>query len=99
MLTLCWKLLYIFKNKHFKPAPFHATSRHVELVPGVAAGLSWTRTGGELLYVETSRVAGDGKITLTGQLGEVLQESVRIALSWICSHAELVKGNTKNDET
>jgi len=56
----------------------------------VAAGLCWTRVGGDLLYVETSRVAGDGKVTLTGQLGDVLQESVHIALSWIWSHARTV---------
>lgn len=42
------------------------------------------------MYVETSKMDGEGKLTLTGQLGEVMQESVRIALSWLRSHASRV---------
>jgi ATP-dependent Lon protease len=55
--------------------------------PGVAIGLAWTPTGGEVLFVEASRMAGAGTLTLTGQLGEVMKESTRAALSWLRTHA------------
>jgi ATP-dependent Lon protease len=55
--------------------------------PGVAVGLAWTPAGGEVLFVEASRMAGNGALTLTGQLGEVMKESARAALSWLRTHA------------
>jgi ATP-dependent Lon protease len=55
--------------------------------PGVAIGLAWTPTGGEVLFIEASRMAGTGSLTLTGQLGEVMKESARAALSWLRTHA------------
>lgn len=55
--------------------------------PGVAIGLAWTAAGGEVLFVEASRMPGTGQLTLTGQLGEVMKESARAALSWIRAHA------------
>ena len=55
--------------------------------PGVAIGLAWTPVGGEVLLVEASRMAGGGSLTLTGQLGEVMKESARAALSWVRTHA------------
>jgi len=55
--------------------------------PGVAIGLAWTPAGGEVLFVEASRMAGTGTLTLTGQLGEVMKESARAALSWFRAHA------------
>jgi ATP-dependent Lon protease len=55
--------------------------------PGVAIGLAWTPVGGEVLFVEASKMAGGSQLTLTGQLGEVMKESARIALSWFRSHA------------
>jgi ATP-dependent Lon protease len=55
--------------------------------PGVAIGLAWTPVGGEVLFVEASRMAGSGSLTLTGQLGDVMKESARAALSWIRAHA------------
>jgi ATP-dependent Lon protease len=55
--------------------------------PGVAIGLAWTAVGGEVLFVEASRMAGGGLLTLTGQLGDVMKESARAALSWIRMHA------------
>ena len=55
--------------------------------PGVAIGLAWTPAGGDVLFVEASRMAGTGSLTLTGQLGEVMKESARAALSWIRAHA------------
>ncbi len=55
--------------------------------PGVAIGLAWTPSGGEVLFVEASRMAGTGSLTLTGQLGDVMKESARAALSWLRTHA------------
>ncbi|MGH8678920.1 MAG: endopeptidase La, partial [Burkholderiales bacterium] len=55
--------------------------------PGVAIGLAWTPTGGEVLFVEASRMAGAGSLTLTGHLGDVMKESARAALSWFRTHA------------
>jgi ATP-dependent Lon protease len=56
-------------------------------LPGVAIGLAWTPVGGEVLLVEASRMAGTGSLTLTGQLGDVMKESARAALSWVRAHA------------
>ena len=57
-------------------------------VPGVAVGLAWTPTGGDILFVEASRMPGEKSITMTGQLGNVMQESVKTALSWVRAHAQ-----------
>ncbi|MBN1286766.1 MAG: endopeptidase La [Anaerolineae bacterium] len=51
-------------------------------VPGVATGLAWTPTGGDVLFVEATRMKGKGGLTITGQLGKVMEESVRIAYSY-----------------
>ena len=50
--------------------------------PGVALGLAWTPVGGEVLFVEATRMSGSGSLTLTGHLGEVMKESAKAALSW-----------------
>ncbi|HZJ30547.1 MAG TPA: endopeptidase La [Vicinamibacterales bacterium] len=55
--------------------------------PGVAIGLAWTPAGGDVLFIEASRMAGTGLLTLTGQLGDVMKESARAALSWFRAHA------------
>jgi ATP-dependent Lon protease len=57
-------------------------------VPGVVPGLAWTPAGGDLLFVEATRMAGKGSLTLTGQLGDVMKESAQAALSWVRSHTE-----------
>jgi ATP-dependent Lon protease len=56
-------------------------------VPGVATGLAWTPVGGDILFIEATRVPGSGKLILTGQLGEVMKESGQAALSLIKSRA------------
>jgi ATP-dependent Lon protease len=57
-------------------------------VPGVATGLAVTGTGGEVLFVEATSMDGTGDLVLTGQLGDVMKESARIALSYVQSHAD-----------
>jgi ATP-dependent Lon protease len=56
-------------------------------VPGVAVGLAWTPAGGDILFVEATRMKGAKTLSLTGQLGDVMKESVQTALSWVRSHA------------
>jgi ATP-dependent Lon protease len=56
--------------------------------PGVAVGLAWTPVGGDILFVEATRMKGGKTLTLTGQLGDVMKESVQAALSWVRSHAD-----------
>ena len=55
--------------------------------PGVAVGLAWTPVGGDVLFVEASRMAGGKSLTLTGQLGDVMKESAQAAVSWVRAHA------------
>ena len=59
-------------------------------IPGVVTGLAWTQAGGEILLVEVSlsRAKQGGKLTLTGNLGDVMKESATIALSWVRAHAD-----------
>jgi ATP-dependent Lon protease len=55
--------------------------------PGVATGLAWTPVGGDVLYVEATAYPGEGKLTITGQLGDVMKESAQAALSYLKAHA------------
>jgi len=57
-------------------------------LPGVATGLAWTPFGGDILFVEATKMPGDGKLILTGQLGDVMKESAQAALSLVKSRAE-----------
>jgi ATP-dependent Lon protease len=56
--------------------------------PGIAVGLAWTPVGGDILFIEATKMEGDGKLILTGQLGDVMKESAQAALSFIASNAE-----------
>src|SRR5262249_17719372 len=56
-------------------------------VPGVATGLAWTPTGGDILFIEATRVPGNGRLILTGQLGEVMKESAQAALTLVKARA------------
>ena len=57
--------------------------------PGVATGLAWTPVGGDVLFIEASAMPGKGKLTITGQLGDVMRESAEAALSYVRGHADL----------
>ncbi len=69
------------------PEPVLPEQARKELPPGVATGLAWTETGGDVLYIEAATQAGSKDLTMTGQLGDVMQESARIARSYLWSHA------------
>src|SRR5262249_24348676 len=56
--------------------------------PGVSTGLAWTPTGGDILFVEATRMPGKGNLVLTGQLGSVMKESAHAALSYVRSRAQ-----------
>jgi len=69
------------------PEVFPDDERRKEQPPGVATGLAWTESGGEVLYIEATLLPGGQGLTITGQIGEVMQESARAAQSFIWSHA------------
>src|SRR5256886_14137814 len=70
------------------PRRFPADPRKRTADPGVATGLAFTPVGGDVLFIEATAYAGKGKLTITGQLGEVMQESAQAALSWVRSHTD-----------
>jgi ATP-dependent Lon protease len=69
--------------KKFRESPHEAPSR-----AGIATGLAWTPMGGDVLYIEASELPGSGQLVLTGQLGDVMRESARAALTYALSHAD-----------
>jgi ATP-dependent Lon protease len=64
-------------------------------VPGVATGLAWTPVGGDILFIETSKMPGKGMLEITGQLGDVMKESAKAALTYVRSHAGELGVNSK----
>ena len=70
------------------PKPYHPDRRETESLVGVVNGLAWTQVGGEMLQVEVNVVPGTGKVELTGNLGDVMKESAKAALSYIRSRAQ-----------
>ncbi|NYC95807.1 ATP-dependent Lon protease [Clostridium acetobutylicum] len=66
--------------------------------PGVVTGLAWTQVGGEILFIEAAAMPGSGQIILTGQLGDVMKESARIALSLVKSRLPLTDFNFKEKD-
>jgi ATP-dependent Lon protease len=70
------------------PERFFLELARKELPPGVATGLAWTESGGDVLYIEATRLPEGRGLMLTGQLGEVMQESAKAAHSYIWSHAD-----------
>jgi ATP-dependent Lon protease len=70
------------------PRRFATETRRRTSDPGVATGLAVTAVGGDVLFIEATAYPGRGRLQITGQLGEVMQESAQAALSWVRSHAE-----------
>jgi len=77
-------------REHLGVPKFRAEKEVEERVkqPGVAVGLVWTPAGGDVVFIEASRMRGGKQFTMTGSLGEVMQESMRAALSWVRSNSE-----------
>jgi ATP-dependent Lon protease len=74
--------------KEYLGAPrFYPEEARKELPAGVATGMAWTEMGGEVLFIEATLLPGGSGLTMTGQLGDVMQESARAALSYLWSHA------------
>jgi ATP-dependent Lon protease len=69
------------------PRRFSSDVRKRTSEPGVATGLAYTAVGGDVLFIEATAYPGKGRLTITGQLGEVMQESAQAALSWVRAHA------------
>ena len=67
---------------------FHSEVAERTEMPGVSTGMAWTPRGGDLLFIEATRMPGNGKLSLTGKLGEVMKESAEIALTYIKANAE-----------
>jgi ATP-dependent Lon protease len=72
---------------HLKQAPFVSEVSERHDIPGIATGLAVTAVGGDILFVEATRMPGKGRLTLTGHLGHVMRESARIAYSYVRSKA------------
>jgi len=72
------------------PVKFQPEIAEADMQPGVAIGLAWTPAGGDILFVEATRMPGHGELKLTGSLGDVMRESVEAARSWLRSHAERI---------
>jgi ATP-dependent Lon protease len=72
---------------------FHSEAKRRTQQPGVATGLAWTPVGGDVLFIEATAMPGKGKLTITGQLGDVMKESAQAALSYVRGHhAEIAPG-------
>jgi ATP-dependent Lon protease len=70
------------------PRRFSGDVRKRTADPGVATGLAYTTVGGDVLFIEATAYPGKGRLTITGQLGEVMQESAQAALSWVRAHTD-----------
>ena len=81
------------------PERFHPETSERSMRPGVATGLAWTPHGGDILFIEASHMPGSGKLTLTGQLGDVMKESAHIAMSIVRSQVGLIKADFQFDKT
>ncbi len=82
---------------YFDTHPIHHEQIHVQKNPGIVTGLAWTKAGGDILFIEAMFVKGKGQTIITGQLGDVMKESVQIAVSLVKSlfpeKAELFEKN------
>jgi ATP-dependent Lon protease len=76
---------------------FYSETRRRTTVPGVATGLAWTPVGGDVLFIEATAMPGRGKLTITGQLGDVMRESAEAALSYVRSHVATLAPDQPED--
>ena len=74
--------------EYLGPARFTSEVAERTEIPGVSTGLVWTSTGGDIIFIEATRMPGKGKLSLTGQLGDVMKESAQAALSYVRANAE-----------
>ena len=74
-------------GRHLGKTRFHAEVAARTASPGVATGLAWTPVGGDILFIETTKMPGKGRLEITGQLGDVMKESARAALAYVRTHA------------
>jgi ATP-dependent Lon protease len=75
-------------EKVLGPEKYYSEVAEMKGEPGVATGLAWTPTGGDILFIEATRMYGKGNINLTGQLGSVMKESAQAAISYVHANAE-----------
>ncbi|MCA1689101.1 MAG: endopeptidase La, partial [Actinobacteria bacterium] len=78
-------------------ARFFSEAKRRTAQPGVATGLAWTPAGGDVLFIEATGMPGDGELTITGQLGEVMRESAQAALSYVRANAAAVAPGLESD--
>ncbi|HEX4364494.1 MAG TPA: endopeptidase La [Solirubrobacteraceae bacterium] len=76
---------------------YHSETRRRTRVPGVATGLAWTPVGGDVLFIEAQAFDGEGKLQITGQLGDVMKESAAAALSYVRGHLAQLAPNLPSD--
>jgi ATP-dependent Lon protease len=76
---------------------FFSETRRRTKDPGVATGLAWTPVGGDVLFIEATAMPGSGKLTITGQLGDVMRESAQAALSWVRGHVQQLNAELPDD--
>ncbi len=85
-------------RQYLDQKPIHHDLVHEEKRPGIVTGLAWTAAGGEILFIETLFTKGTGKVIITGQLGDVMKESVQIAISLVkAMYPDKVKLFSEND--
>jgi ATP-dependent Lon protease len=76
---------------------YHSEAKRRTRLPGVATGLAWTPVGGDVLFVEATAMDGDGKLQITGQLGDVMRESAQAAMSYVRGHLAAVAPDLPSD--
>jgi len=81
------------------PQKYYSEAAERTEIPGVATGLAWTPAGGDILFIEASIMLGKGSLILTGQLGDVMKESARAALSWVRTHVDELGINVDFEKT
>ena len=85
------KSIKVTKSKvqdYLGASKFHSELAERTTEPGVVTGLAWTAAGGDILFIESTKMKGKGKLTLTGQLGDVMKESATAGMTFVRAHAE-----------